>query len=389
MRKFYILIPIILVLAAACNKPTEPTPEGPYGFASSEEMESMAYTDTPEPEVIEPTEEPNIHLVEPPDPARVAYDFTTDYCSAAWSTNATFLPCPMNLDEAEGAYIEATDHTVLEGMVSVEAPLLIGLPGSAYPTGLGLFGKYPPFLVYPGDVFHAAIACQGDAECDLDFWLEYYPPGATRAEGWEWHHQSGDGPQEVTADLRSLAGQSVEFYLVMRPQEDFENQWAVWIQPYIERDPDAEPAPTPEPQPTAEPASGDTTPGVITGMVDMSSAPPYLNDPHAGSSPVAVVFFNLSDGTYWWIHTSLTGHPYFQMTITPGEYQVAAYGWGVGEMPYVSAGYTGSNPSCGKNLKTITMKPNGRVENIVIADWNWTCGGDAYRPNKPGGVPLP
>ena len=104
------------------------------------------------------------------------------------------LPCPINLDEAEGAYVEATDHTVLEGMVSVEAPLLIGLPGSGYPTGLGLFGKYPPFTVYPGDVFHAAIACQGDAICDLDFSLEYYPPGATRTVSWEWHHQAGDGP---------------------------------------------------------------------------------------------------------------------------------------------------------------------------------------------------
>lgn len=392
MKKAIPIILAILFLFTACNMPAEPTPEGPYGFEGGE-VDSMAYTDTPESEVIKSTEEPKTFQVETLDPARVAYDFTADYCSAVWSTNATFLPCPGLLDEIEnGGYIEVTDHTVLEGMVSVEAPMLIGLPGFGYPIGGGLFGKYPPFTVYPGDLFHATIACQGDAECDLDFWLEYYPPGASRATGWEWHHQAGDGPQKVTVDLSGLAGQTIEFFLVLRPQEEQENQWAAWIQPYIERDPNAQPAPTVDIQPTPEPDPGDTTPGVISGKVDMASAPPYLKSSYGdegGSSPVAVVFFNLSNGTYWWIHTSLTGHPYFQMTITPGEYQVVAYAPGVGDVPYVAGGYTGSNPSCGKQLKTITMPPNGRVEDIVVSDWNWTCGGEAYRQPKPGGVPLP
>ncbi len=385
MKKALPSILLILVLLSACNMPVD---------SASDDLEEVVVetaTVTAEP-VVEPTETPRIFSVTPPDPEWVAFDFTADYCGAAWSTNASYLPCPINLDEMEGAYIEVNDHTVLEGMISVEAPLLIGLPGGGYPIGLGLFGKYPPFTVYPGDTFHAAIACQGDADCDLDFSLEYYPPGATRTISWEWEHKAGDGPQEVSADLSSLAGQTVEFFLVLRPQENYENQWAVWIQPYIKRDPAAEPAPTVETPPTAEVDPEDTTPGVISGMVDMASAPPYLKPSYgddASSSPVAVVFFNLSDGTYWWIHTSLTGHPYFQMTITPGEYQVAAYARGVGEVPYVSAGYTGANPSCGNNMITVTMPPNGRVENIVVSDWNWTCGGNAYRPPKPGGVPLP
>jgi hypothetical protein len=187
-----------------------------------------------------------------------------------------------------------------------------------------------------------------------------------------------------------LAGQTIEFYLVLRPEEDAKDQWVTWIQPYIKRDPAAQPAPTQAVLPTPTVDSTDKTPGVISGMVDMRSAPPYLTDSMSGGShPVAVVFFNLSDGTYWWIHTSLTGHPYYQMTVSPGEYQVVAYAYGVGDMPYVAGGYTGQNPSCGKNLKTVTMPPNGRVENIVVADWNWTCGGTAYRQPKPSGVPLP
>lgn len=380
-------IMIAMVILTACNKPDEES--------SPPLIEELISTDIPPVETeliaeIQASATPNILDVEAPDPDRVAYDFVSEVCSADWTTNAAHLPCPMNIDEAEGAYVEATDHTVLEGMVSVDAPLLIGLSGSGYPTGVGLFGKFPPFTVYPGDTFHSSIACQGDSDCDLKFSLEYIPEGSNRDTGWRWEHKAGDGPQQVSADLSSLAGQTVELYLVLRPQDDYENQWAVWIQPYIDRDPDAEPLPTVEVLPTPTPDPGDQTPGVISGMVDMSSAPPYLKDSMSGgSSPVAVVFYNLSDGTYWWIHTSLTGHPYFQMTITPGDYQVVAYAPGVGDMPYVAGGYTGQNPSCGKNLKTITMTPNGRLENIVVADWNWVCGGTASRQPKPGGVPLP
>lgn len=382
-RQFLILIFIVVLLTTACNKPTE-NPDLIDQPANTLPPATMVATDIP------PTEPPNIFEVNPLDPAVVVFDFVDLVCSAVWSTNATFLPCPAHLEEAEGGYVEANDHTVLEGMVSVEAPMLIGLPGNGYPNGVGLFGKYPPLTIYPGDSFHTTIACQGDADCDLEFSLEYYSPGSDRAAGWSWDHKAGDGPQTVEVDLSSLAGQTVEFYLVLRPGDNLDEQWATWIQPYIYRDPEAKPLPTPEILPTITPDSEDKTPGVISGMVDMSSAPPYLKDSmNGGSNPVAVVFFNLSDGTYWWIHTSLTGHPFFQMTISPGDYQIVAYAQGVGDVPYVAGGYTGQNPSCGKKLKTITMAPNGRLEDIVIADWNWTCGGTASRPSKPGDVPLP
>jgi hypothetical protein len=391
-RRFTILLVLIIILLAACNKPIE-TPSGADGPDQIAQQEEDQSTDTPAPTDL-PTAQPTGYwLFEPLDPDYVALDFTEDICSAAWSTNASQLPCPINLDEVEGAYVEMTGRTVVEGNVSVEAPTLIGLPGKGYPQGLGLFGKYPPFTVYPGDVFHATIACQGDADCDLGYALEYFDEqGNYQSLTYQWDYQRWQGPLKIEADLSALAGQTVEFLLVMRTQDEPEDQWGVWIQPHIARDPDAQPLPTQEIIPTATPDPTNKTPGVISGMVDMGPAPPYLKSSYgdtASSSPVAVVFFNLTDGTYWWIHTSLTGHPYFQMTITPGDYHVVAYAPGVGDVPYVAAGYTGQNPSCGKNLKTVTMEPNGRLENIVVSDWNWTCGSDAYRPPKPGGVPLP
>jgi hypothetical protein len=129
---------------------------------------------------------------------------------------------------------------------------------------------------------------------------------------------------------------------------------------------------------------------VIKGWVDMAAAPPYMKDPMVNPQgmPVVVMFFNQDDGTWWWIHTTAT-HPNYQMTVPPGDYLVVAYGQGMGGVPYVAAGYTGMNPSCGQALALVTVPPNTTVEGIVIADWNWNCGGTAYRPPKPDEVPLP
>jgi hypothetical protein len=90
----------------------------------------------------------------------------------------------------------------------------------------------------------------------------------------------------------------------MREKGSAENNWLMLIQPHIKRDPNALPAPTKAP--TSTPELADKAPGVISGVVDMSTSPPYLTDPmnEAGGTPVVVTFFNLDDGTYWYIQTS-------------------------------------------------------------------------------------
>lgn len=336
------------------------------------------------------TAEPPALTILSDQPGTIVMDFVARACEAKWSNNAYNFPCPGDLTDTSKGYIEYSDHTIIEGMVSVSAPVLIGLPGQGGGSGIGLFGHYPSVTMQPGDRFISTLACQGDALCDVEFALEYFDRNGTyHAENrWRWQHQAGDGPLDIDLDLTSLAGQTVDFMLVVREKGPAQDAWTVWIHPRILRDPNAQPLPTNAPAPTAD-TTEDKAPGLISGWVDMSTAPPYLNDPVVGSSPVVVTFFNLDDGTYWYIQTSLTGHPNYQMTVTPGNYQVVAYGRGVGDTPYVAAGYTGENPSCGQALKPVNVEPNARVNAIVIADWNWTCGGTAERPSKPADVPIP
>jgi hypothetical protein len=376
---FSLLALILTACAPSAPPPTlEPTATKP-GFTPIPTL-----TITPQ-----PTATPTlpVHTTEP---ENVVLDFVARACEAQWSNNSYELPCPGDpLNNARG-FIFPTNYAAIEGGRTIDVPLLIGLPGQRDGNGSGLFGRYPAMDVLPGDTFYTLAACQGDAQCQVDFALEYFDAaGNFRSDkNWRASHQVGDGPFEIQFDLSSLSGQRVEFTLVLREQGPAQEARVVWINPHIARTPDAlsDLQTLPE-SPTV--VAQDQTPGVINGWVDMSTAPPYLNDPVAGSSPVVVTFFNLDDGTYWYIQTSLTGHPNYQMTLPPGNYQVVAYGQGVGDEPYMTAGYTGENPSCDRNLKTITVGPSARVDDIVIADWNWTCNGNAKRPAKPADVPVP
>jgi hypothetical protein len=91
--------------------------------------------------------------------------------------------------------------------------------------------------------------------------------------------------------------------------------------------------------------------GTISGRVDMSAAPPYLNDPIVTGGlgvPVVVAAFNLDNGTYAWVDTTLT-RPDFSLTLPAGRYHIVAYGQGVADVAYVTGGYTGENSRVGRN----------------------------------------
>ena len=389
MKRTFLILDTVLTLAA-CNAPTSSlsTPTITIPPLPSE-------TTTPEP-TITPTAQ--ILEVTTPDPSTMVLDFVEAMCTAEWSNNGEYFLCSGDPNDTDSGYVDRLDSTIISGDILVEAPSLITIP--AYNTFGGIFGHYPALEVWEGDTFHAILACQpADIPCNVDFGLSYFD---RNGDFHDLSPQIGPKPisnhdassgvySEVEVDLSALAGQTVEFTLVVRTEGDRTRYNPIWISPYIQRDPNAQP---PDPVVLATATTSSTSsgvPGTISGMVDLASAPPYLKDSYLGrETPVVVVFFNLDDGTWWWIHSTPT-HPYYSMTVPPGNYHVVAYARGVGDLPYVTGGYTGDNPSCGKELKIVTVTSNSSVENIVIADWNEfaPCGGDAYRPDKPASIPIP
>jgi hypothetical protein len=388
------ILPVLFLLVLTACMPALP---------ASEPTEALTQVpaSTPSPEIIDteivPATEMPLGFL-PEDPANVVLDFTADLCSAEWSNSGEYLACPGDPGDTAAGYSTILESTALSDGTMIESPSLLMIPPHGSRFG-GLFGAYPELNIYPGDHFKAVLACQwSEPDCDISYALHYFDENGNFQQvstdlgpkPISNHSPVSDRWTEVDIDLSYLAGYTVRLVLTVRTEGEPLAYPALWIAPHIQRQPDAQPAPVPV-LPTASSATDENSqePGVISGRVDLSSAPPYLTDPGTGGSmPVVVMFFNLDDSTWWWIHSTLT-HPYFEMTAPAGRHHVVAYAQGVGDVPYVTGGYTGANPSCGQELQVVNVPGGTTVEDIVIADWNWTCGGTAYRPEKPVQVPLP
>ena len=376
------LIFLALLLAASSCSTAEPTIEPVETVLPSA---SPANTSMPKP--AETTE----NLLELPTPivGTVALDFADRPCSASWSNNGEYLPCPGNLEEISGGNADRFDSIVIEGNIHLNQPGLLTIPAQKSSVFYAIFGKYPPFTVQPGDRFQAVLTCANNyPNCDVSFSLEYYASGNTvlQIPDAKWDKQYDPEGSYIYADasLDALAGQTVQFLLTVSDNGDADDDYAVWIMPHIARLGSAATDAIPPHQLNIT----NIEMVKVTGIVDMSSAPPYLYDDHPPGSPASVVLFDLDSDMFFTVSTKNT-HPDFTLDVYPGQYYVMAYSYGVGDVPYVSGTFTGVEPSCGLPMAVLNVLPDTPVVNLMINDWNWSCGGTAKRLEKPEEISLP
>ncbi len=134
-----ILIIAVILLLTACNKPTE-SPLDTGQPADTMPVATESSTDLP------PTDAPNAFEVDPLDPTVVVFDFVDLVCSAAWSTNASYLTCPGHLEEAENnqcqtaSNLKRTDPVVQQWVLR---------PSPLVACSLGV----PAYLIYVSSVY--------------------------------------------------------------------------------------------------------------------------------------------------------------------------------------------------------------------------------------------
>ena len=372
----YILIACCLVISA-CSPAVQQT---------DEVLPSASQTDTPAEMVLQPNPEKQMLELPALQPESVALDFAARPCSASWSNSGEYLPCPGNLDEITEGYADSVKSFRISGEIQVDEPALLTIPAQTASSFGGIFGKYSPFTIQPGDRFKALLACMdGYPLCDVTFSLEYYTSlnAVEKVPGAEWKVSVDSQGGYITADasLELLAGRTMQLLLVVRDNGDPRDDYALWIQPYIWRSPQKSAPAHQEHIPIIEEVN-------VSGTVDMSTAPPYLFDDHPPGSPVTVVLSNVGAPQIFWT-TTVSSHPNFSLDVVPGSYYVHAYAPGVGDVPYVTGAFTGLHPSCGQPLQYIIALSGKPVSGVVINDWNWSCGGTAERFEKPADVPLP
>jgi len=341
-------------------------------------------------DTVTPTQDKGVMLELPtPIPGTVALDFSEKPCSASWSNNGEYLPCPGNIDEISGGYADRFDETVIEGNITIRQPGLLTIPAQPDSQFQAIFGKYPPFTVMDGDYFKAVLACEYSyPACDADLALEFYNASGQleRIPGAAWNvtTNSDDGYIYANTDLSMLAGRTVQFSLSVRENGDAQDDHIVWLLPHIARLGGA----ATDAIPPHQLQITQIEPVLVSGMVDMQSAPPYLYDDHPPGSPASVVFFDINSAMWYKTETTAQSAE-FTIEVMPGEYYALAYAYGVGDIPYVDSAYTGIDPSCGNAMAVLKVLADSPIQNVKINDWNWSCSGSAERLEKPEEVPLP
>lgn len=170
--------------------------------------------------------------VAPAAPVEV-YDFDQHYCDADWRSGAGALPCPGTDSDSEGFVIRINNPTFEGGRQENERAL------ETHPEWVNdgvISGEYPLFEVEDGDTFRAVLGCrQGGSNCQVTYQLNYTPEGGSLQNLAEWDEEYDSSINEVEVDLSPLAGQEVQFALVVLADGSSSQDWALWLSPRIMR----------------------------------------------------------------------------------------------------------------------------------------------------------
>lgn len=223
---------ILLFLLTACGTVQPAAPPPPVATTAAPPPPQRVFTAIPTfTEAPQPTTTP---LFQFNDNGRtVVYDFTAHLCEADWMNGVKRgLPCPGDINNPGEGYVGLLSGN--DQGLDVNFPLILMNPIKG-----ALFGRYPKFQVGANDEFRASLACRANSNCDVEFTLAYYDANGKYQENFPklTYRQVSDPPINFVWSLNGLAGQTVEFVLVVRPnfQSDPAAAWALWVSPRILR----------------------------------------------------------------------------------------------------------------------------------------------------------
>jgi len=163
------------------------------------------------------------------------YYFAPNMCDAKWTNNGQDLSCPGVLSENKPGYVGFITQAELS--LPYEASALLTIPAQD-PNFQGIFGAFPTRIIEAGDFFRAQLFCLPDHPCDVVFSLGYYASDGSFNEPFpSWSYNHTQNPQLINFPLGILAGQDVRLTLIVRAHGSPAEDYAVWVEPRIFRNP--------------------------------------------------------------------------------------------------------------------------------------------------------
>ena len=160
------------------------------------------------------------------------YDFTENYCASgvAWTSDAGSLPCPGIQGDSNGWVREIQDPVLENGITDNENALQL------HPQAVNdgwIKGTFPEIPVSGGVFFKAIVGCSGSSNCDVNFKLNYKIDGGAEHTLATWHEVQDNNYNRVKVDLSSLAGENIQFILLVDANGSSSNDTALWFGPRI------------------------------------------------------------------------------------------------------------------------------------------------------------
>lgn len=161
------------------------------------------------------------------------YNFTKNYCTVGvnWTSSSGTLPCPGSIGDAKGWVIKIDKPELENRVVDNEPGLQVRVDNVIDGWIRGIF---PEISVTEGVYFRAIIGCYSDYDCDVKFKLNYKIGGGSEKTLATWHEVQDKKFNRVEVDLSSLAGEKVQFILLVEANGSPANDRALWFGPRIE-----------------------------------------------------------------------------------------------------------------------------------------------------------
>jgi hypothetical protein len=169
------------------------------------------------------------------DVAGTLFDFSKNFCATGvtWTSGAGTLPCPGTVGDAKGWVIRIDEPTLETGYKDDEP----GLQVRPETINNGwIKGTFPEISVTEGVYFKTIIGCYDNYDCDVKFKLNYKIGSGTEKTLATWHEVQDNKFNRIKLDLSSLAGEDVQFILLVEANGSPDNDRAFWFAPRIEPD---------------------------------------------------------------------------------------------------------------------------------------------------------
>lgn len=163
-------------------------------------------------------------------PPRDAYDFAANFTTASWKTDKATL-YPHGTSAGYTNYVQYTTNFQMESGKREDEPALIVNVGN----GERVRGKYPAYLVQPGDRFVSQVGCvYGAVDCKARVTLVYQVLGTdTTGILGEWSEKYDGSTTMINIDLSSLAGNEVIFILDVEAKSQSKTNTIFWFVPRV------------------------------------------------------------------------------------------------------------------------------------------------------------